>query len=108
MRPNPVMAGTTVYSRLVHDQDAIRNAPKSEDRKQAYQALKETEAAWEVYNNEPTPEHWEKLQAIGSNLDSALRKMRGEKTGNPGTLPPCITMRESWCRQPGDALKAAR
>lgn len=101
-----LMAGQTVYIRLVSDQDEIRKAHKGKDRTAAYQALRATEAAWEAYNTEPTVDHWNNLQIIGSNLDAALRKLRGERTGTPGTLPPCRTGQESWCKQP-HALSSA-
>jgi hypothetical protein len=95
-----LMAGQTVYARLQHDQAEIRAAHKSRNRAVAYQALKATESAWESYSSQPTVDHWNNLQTVGSNLDAALRKMRGQQVGAPGQMPPCVTMKESWCRQP--------
>lgn len=95
-----LMAGQTVYVRLVSDQAAIRNAHRGKNRTAAYRSLKATESAWELYSSQPTVEHWNNLQTVGSNLDTALRKLRGEQVGAPGQMPPCVTMRESWCKQP--------
>jgi len=95
-----LMAGQTVYNRLVSDQKEILKAEKSKERTLAYEALKATELAWETYSSQPTVDHWNNLQTVGSNLDSALRKLRGQQIGLPGQMPPCVTMKESWCKQP--------
>jgi hypothetical protein len=93
-----LMAGQIVYNRLVHDQAEIRKAHKGKDRAAAYEALKATEQAWESYSSEPTVDHWNNLQTVGSNLDTALRKLRGQQVGPPGQMPPCVTGKESWCK----------
>jgi hypothetical protein len=95
-----LMAGHTIYNRLVSAQAEIRKAPNGSDKKAAQRAFVLTEAVWEAYSTNPTVENWNEVQTVGSNLDTALRKLRGEQVGAPGKMPPCVTMKESWCRKP--------
>lgn len=94
-----LMAGQTVYSRLVSDQQEISEAHPGKNKVVASRAFDATELAWEAYNHNPTTDRWNSLQTIGSQLDEALRNLRGEHTGNPGVSPPCVTGEESWCRR---------
>lgn len=95
-----LMAGQTIHNRLVAAQSEIRAAHDKKLKKNAQVALVATEAVWETYNANPTVDNWNQVQTIGSTLDAALRKLRGEQIGAPGTMPLCVTMKESWCRQP--------
>jgi hypothetical protein len=94
-----LMAGDLVHARLVSDQAEILAARHGKNRTTARKAWIATEASWETYSEHPTIENWANLQTVGTTLDVTLRKMRGQLVGGPGTLPPCVTMKEAPCRE---------
>ena len=95
-----LMAGQTIYKRLVSAQQEIGKAHWGAKKRAAQRDYVETEKAWEAYKQHPSTDTWNQVQSVGSRLDVSLRDLRGERIGNPGNLPPCVTMKESWCKQP--------
>lgn len=95
------MAGNTVFARLTAAQSEINKASfRNKKRATARNAFEATVKAWQDYSLNPSTDTWNRLQTVGSTLDVALRDMRGEHVGAPGTFPPCVTGRESWCKKP--------
>lgn len=95
-----LMAGQTIYMRLVDAQQEIQKGSWGNNKRAAQIAFDATNKAWEEYNQNPSIDTWNQVQAVGTKLDVTLRSLRGVSIGNPGSMPPCVTMKESWCKQP--------